>query len=98
MKRLLDKILIAKKKINELYHQHNFTKPAVFGSVSRGEENEYSDIDMLYTPLEGASLISLVELQESLEKLFGRKVDLCSRDYIMPEFEPYIEQDKIELS
>ena len=51
---------------------------AIFGSVARGEEASGSDIDFLVEFEPGSSLFDLVRLQDELETLLGRRVDVVS--------------------
>lgn len=54
---------------------------ALFGSAVRQDFGPTSDVDILVTfaPDSHASLFDLVYMEEELEKVFGRKVDLVSR-------------------
>jgi predicted nucleotidyltransferase len=54
---------------------------SLFGSVLRDDFSSDSDIDVLVTfsPEARRSLFDLVEMQDELEALFRRKVDLVSR-------------------
>ena len=54
---------------------------ALFGSVLREDFSPASDIDVLITfsPQARLSLFDFVEMQEELEKILHRKVDLVSR-------------------
>lgn len=57
------------------------TELAFFGSVLREDFRPDSDIDVLVTfiPSPGWSLFDRVDMQEELEAIFGRKVDLVNR-------------------
>lgn len=52
------------------------TNPRVFGSVSRGEDTDKSDLDTLIDPAEGATLFDLGAIQAELNELLGIKVDI----------------------
>ncbi len=54
---------------------------ALFGSVLRDDFQAGSDIDVLVTFQEGAptSLFDLVTMEDELEAIFGREVDLIER-------------------
>jgi len=55
--------------------QYGLTRIGVFGSVARGEQTSYSDVDVCY---EGnvPSLLTLDLMQTDLEQLFECKVDM----------------------
>ena len=57
------------------------TELALFGSVLRDDFGPDSDIDVLVTFEDGArhTLFDMVEMEEELKAVFGRKVDLVSR-------------------
>ncbi len=50
---------------------------ALFGSVSRGEHNENSDVDLLIK-FKSSSLYLFAELSDALETILGRKMDIVS--------------------
>jgi predicted nucleotidyltransferase len=68
----------------------------VFGSTARGDDGEDSDIDLLVTWSETASLVDWVGFQQEVERLLGRHVDVVSerslhwsiRDKILAEARP----------
>lgn len=75
--------LLAEKKhaIKVVCAKYGASDVRVFGSVARGDFDEKSDIDILIrldsSKLEGMRYFGVLdELQEDLEKLLGRKVDL----------------------
>ena len=51
---------------------------SVIGSVARGEDAAGSDIDFLVEFEPGASLLDLMDVQDDLEALLGRPVDVMS--------------------
>ncbi len=64
------------------------TEAFLFGSVSRGEEQPDSDIDILVRFGHDHSLVEQLDLMVKLSRLTGREVDLLTG--IEPIFEPYI--------
>jgi len=54
------------------------TNPRVFGSVSRGTDDQNSDLDILVDPLPGATLFDLGGLQITLEEALGVSVDVLT--------------------
>ena len=51
-------------------------RSSLFGSVVRGESRPDSDIDMLVELPSGKTLFDLIDLQDQLEKILGKKVDI----------------------
>lgn len=73
------KILYEKKQ----FLQENFgiEKIGIFGSYARGEANEESDIDIyIEFDMRKVDIDKYFSLLETLEKLFGKKVDIVTRD------------------
>ncbi len=72
---------ILKKKREDILRigeAHGARNIRVFGSVSRGEAREQSDIDLLVEMQAGRSLFDLIALGQELEELLGRKVDILT--------------------
>ncbi len=69
----------------ELLHDFGVEKIALFGSVSRGEADHLSDVDVLVDIPGTISLFQLVGLRLRLQELLdGSKVDVVLRDSIFP--------------
>ena len=56
----------------------------VFGSMTKGEATEESDIDLLVEFAKRKSLLALVRLERELSSALGRKVDLVTEAAISP--------------
>lgn len=87
MKKLtLEFILKNLRIINEQYKDSGFKLVGVFGSYARHEESSTSDIDIAYTIEHSlffkndsfAKLEEIKNINNKLEKIFKRKVDLVS--------------------
>ena len=67
--------------IAEFCRKWQIAELALFGSVLRNDFAPGSDVDVLITlsPEASVSLFDFVEMQEELEKVFQRKVDLVSK-------------------
>jgi uncharacterized protein len=77
----LDEIRATAPQLAELCRKYGIAELSVFGSVARGDARPDSDIDLLYVRVPGNDLgMSYFALQEDLEKLFGRPVDLVPKD------------------
>ena len=74
-------IHIPKKKIAEFCNKWKIREFYLFGSVLKKEFCSDSDIDVLVTFDENAkhTLFDLVNMENELKNIFGRKVDIVSR-------------------
>lgn len=74
-------IEIPKEKIAGFCQKWKIREFALFGSVLSEDFSSDSDIDVLVTFSEGAkhTLFNLVNMENELEEIFGRKVDIVSR-------------------
>ena len=65
----------------------------LFGSFARGDARENSDVDLLVRFDGPATSDRYFGAQFYLEDLFGRPVDLVTRDALRAEFRPQVERD-----
>lgn len=83
-RRVLLALLRAERPALERY---GVRSAALFGSTARGEAQAGSDVDVLvvFAPEAHIGLVRFVDLQERLQTLFGREVDLVSRGALKPD-------------
>ncbi len=90
------------KHPNEFYEVKNYLRrknirrAAVFGSFARGEETEQSDLDLLIDA-EGLTLFDVLRMEEELENLTGRKIDLIEFRAVKPSLQQYIFAQTVDL-
>lgn len=71
------KIKVPQKKIAEFCRKHHIKKLAFYGSVLRGDFRPDSYIDILLEFAPGHTPgFGFVTIQDELQELFGRRVDL----------------------
>lgn len=81
--------------IKDYFSTQPIDKAWIFGSYSRGEEKENSDIDILVKYDEdGVSLLTHARILNQLEKLLGKSVDLVEDGYLLPFAEKTANKDK----
>jgi len=82
-------------RIKKFFKNKPVLKAYLFGSYSRGEADENSDIDIL-VELDYSKQIGLefVQMQLDLQDLLQRKVDLLSAKAVSKYIYPFIENDK----
>ncbi len=86
------------EKIAEIAQQNAIEFIGVFGSYSRNEQTKDSDLDLFIKfdfRKKDISLFSLFDLQNQLESLFHKKVDIVTKPNKI--FEPLIQKDLITL-
>ena len=83
--------------IAEYFKTQPVLKVWIFGSFSRGEERENSDVDLLILPdrSQHFSLFTLSGMYEDLKNLIGRDVDLITDGGLMPFARESADHDKI---
>jgi hypothetical protein len=72
---------LSQAKVGQFCRKWKITDLALFGSVLREDFRPDSDIDVLvsFEPNARWSLMDVVEMQDELERVLGRKVDLVKR-------------------
>ena len=75
-----------------LLKKYRVKKIGLFGSFSRNESTNESDIDLL-VDFEEKSFENFINLVFELEKIFDRKVDLLTEKGISPYILPYVENE-----
>ena len=75
---------INKVSLEDFCKKHKIRELSLFGSALRDDFNDKSDIDLLYVFSDDSScgLFDVVRIKDELEELFGRRVDLVSKDAI----------------
>ena len=80
---LLKDLKIDRERLTALCRRYGVVRLEVFGSFLRGGARADSDLDLLVTFEPDAPVgLELVELQQELESLFGRPVDLLRRSSV----------------
>jgi predicted nucleotidyltransferase len=85
----LDDLRARRDEILRLAEQHGASNVRIFGSVARGEARPDSDVDILVTMREDASMFDLVGLWLALKDLLGCEVSLIE-DEIEPRQERFM--------
>lgn len=78
----------------DLATRYHLTSIGIFGSFTREDFHDDSDIDILIEYDQPIG-IEFIDLAEELEKILNRKVDLVSRNGIKPKYFEEIQKDLI---
>lgn len=79
---------------SRLFKDYPIKSMAIFGSYSRREQNDTSDLDILVEFSDKIG-IRFIDLAEDLEKIVGVKVDLVSRKGVKEKYLKSINSDLI---
>lgn len=77
--------------------RHRTENPRVFGSASRGEDTETSDLDLLVDPLPGATLLDLGAIQIELEESLGISVDVLTPGDLPRKFRDQVLREAVPI-
>lgn len=67
-----------------LKDQYGVSTLGIFGSHVRGEQKKKSDVDILIDLTKPISLFGLIDLEDQLSTLIGKKVDLVLKNELKP--------------
>ena len=84
-----------KKRIAPVLKHYGVDYAALFGSVAKGEDTTKSDIDILVSIKKNIGIYEFIGLQQELERVLEKKVDLVSKNSINKYVKPYIEKNMI---
>lgn len=84
-------------KVRDCFAKFPIDKAWIFGSYSRGEENESSDIDFLveYSKDGNVSLLTTAKLYRSLKDMLGKEIDVVENGYLLPFAVESANKDKV---
>lgn len=86
-----------RRKISPALKEAGVLRSSVFGSVARGEAAENSDVDILVDLPRGTSLFDLVDLQNRLQLILGKKVDIGTYRSIKSSLKERILSEQIQI-
>lgn len=70
---------ILSKHLSQIQNEYHVERIGVFGSLVRGEQTPYSDIDILVEFSGAIGMVKFIQLENRLQNLLGTKVDLVSK-------------------
>ncbi len=84
-------------KIQKYLATQPIEKAWLFGSCSRGEETQKSDVDLLvrYNDSDALSLFDITRIMVSLKKIVNKPVDLVEEDCLLPFAQKTANHDKV---
>jgi len=92
------KIEKIKSKIVRILKRNNVKRAGIFGSYSRGEQKENSDLDIIVDIKDkNMSLLGFIRLIRLLEGVLKRKVDLVEYGAIKPRIKERILKEEVRI-
>ena len=79
---------------SSLFRKYPIKSLAIFGSYSRGDQHESSDVDIL-VEFNGKIGLRFVDLAEEIESFLGNHVDLVSKNGIKKKYFDSINSDLV---
>ncbi len=86
-----------KEKTVPILARHGARRAGLFGSVVRGEMRRDSDIDILVQLDKHLSLLDVIGIQQELEDVLGRSVDLVEYGSIKERIKDRILAEEIRI-
>jgi uncharacterized protein len=86
-----------RQSLPRLKRQYPIRSLGLFGSMARGDAADASDIDILVEFTRPVSLSTFLALEDELERLLGRPIDLVSRRALKPYVGRTVARDLVEV-
>jgi predicted nucleotidyltransferase len=84
-----------REEVREVFERFRMRNPRIFGSTSRSEDTDNSDLDILVDAPTGASLYDLAQVEMELEAILGCKVEVLTKGFMAPDVLDRAETDLI---
>ncbi len=84
-------------EILRLFARYGASNPRLFGSFARGDAGPVSDVDFLVDMESTRTLLDLVGLQQDLEEILGRRVDVVTEGGLSPYLREQILSQAVSL-
>jgi len=85
------------QKIVPILKSYGVSRAGLFGSVTRGETNNESDVDILVEINPELGLLEFIGLKLKLEKTLEKKVDLVEYEMVKPALKKYILEQELQI-
>lgn len=94
---LRDRIKTKRADILRISARYGARNVRLFGSVTRNEATDQSDIDMLVDMESGRDLLDLIGVEQDLEELMGCQVDILTPEGLSPYLRAQIDSEAVPL-
>jgi predicted nucleotidyltransferase len=84
-----------REEVREVLDRFRMRNPRIFGSTSRNEDTEDSDLDIFVDAPSDASLYDLAQVELELEAILRCKVEILTKGFMAPDVLERAEADLI---
>jgi uncharacterized protein len=84
-------------QVRDVLARLGMTNPRIFGSASRGEDTERSDLDILVDASPSTSLYDLAQAEIELEAILGCRVEVMTKGFLAPDIAERAEADLLPI-
>ena len=88
---------LLRQEILAAAEEHGARDVRLFGSAARGQETTASDVDVLIALEPGRTLLDLARLEQRLEELLQREVDVVPESGLQEPFRSMVLRDAIDV-
>jgi uncharacterized protein len=92
-----DQVRVLRHEILQAAEANGARRVRLFGSAVRGQESPTSDVDLLVTMDAGRTLLDLSRLEERLERLLQRAVDVIPDAGLREPFRTSVLRDAVDV-
>jgi len=86
-----------KQQILPVLERYAVKHAAIFGSFAKNCETVNSDIDLLIEPANSFTLFSMLQLEEELEEVTQRKIDIVEYGALKPSIQQEVLQSAVNI-
>jgi len=84
-------------EIRQIVETHHASNARVFGSVSKGEDTEQRDLDILIDPTNETTLFDIGAIERKLKSLLGVTVDVLTPNALPDHFRDEVISSSLEV-
>ncbi len=92
-----DALQTYREQIRSVVLAHRASNARVFGSVSRGEDTETSDLDLLIDPTSETSLMDIGAIRLELKALLGVNVDVLTPNALPDSYREQVLRESVPV-
>lgn len=86
-------LALHRSRIREIALRHHVRDVRVFGSASRGEDGDASDLDLLVEPTPETTLFDIGAIRHELKQLLGIEIDVLTPGALPETFRAQVLRD-----